>query len=112
MINNIPPKTFVKIEITYVNELKLDIVGNGLLVTIPMSVAPRYGTFLKEYLNSLAMVHTGLTIVVAVNSQERIRQIECRSHPALVEMGTVGVPLDLLDFEDFHAQASSAGKRK
>lgn len=112
MIGNIPPKTSVKIEITYVNELKPDAGGNGLLVTIPTSVAPRYGTPPKEYSNSSAMVHTGLAIVVAVNSQERIRQIECRSHPALVEMGTAGAPPDLLDFEDFHAQASSAGKRK
>jgi Vault protein inter-alpha-trypsin domain/von Willebrand factor type A domain len=112
MIGNIPPKTSVKIEITYVNELKPDVGGSGLLVTIPTSVAPRYGTPPKGYSNSSAMVHTGLAIVVAVSCQERIRQIECRSHPALVEMGTVGAPPDLLDFEDFHAQASSAGEKR
>lgn len=107
MIGNIPPKTSVKIEITYVSELKSDIGGQGYLVTIPTSLAPRYGTPPARFSSSSTIVHTGLAIVVAVNSLQPIRQVECRSHPVSVEMGSAGVPTDLLDFDAFYAQASS-----
>jgi hypothetical protein len=107
MIGNIPPKTSVKIEITYVSELKSDIGGQGYLVTIPTSLAPRYGTPPAGYSSSSAMVHTGLAVVVAVNSHQPICQIECRSHLVSVDMGSAGAPPDLLDFDVFYAQASS-----
>lgn len=107
MIGNIPPKTSVKIEITYVSELKSDIGGQGYLVTIPTSLAPRYGTPPAGYSSSSAMDHTGLAVVVAVNSHQPICQIECRSHLVSVDMGSAGAPPDLLDFDVFYAQASS-----
>lgn len=110
MIGNIQPKTSVKIEITFVSELKQDIGGHGNLVTIPTSLAPRYGTPPGGLSSSSKFVHTGLTIVVAVNSPRPIRQIECRSHPVSVEMGSAGVGPDLLAFDAFYATASSMDK--
>lgn len=110
MIGNIPPKTSVKIEITYVSELKSDIGRQGYLVTIPTSLAPRYGTPPAGYSSSSAMVHTGLAVVVAVNSHQPICQIECRSHLVSVGMGSAGAPPDLLDFDVFYAQAARGGK--
>jgi Vault protein inter-alpha-trypsin domain/von Willebrand factor type A domain len=107
MIGNIPPKTSVKIEITYVHKLKADISGQGYLVTIPTSLAPRYGTPPTRYSSSSSVVHTGLAIVIGINSQEPIRQIECRSHPVSIEIGSAGSPLDLLDFDTFYEEASS-----
>ncbi len=43
LIGNIPPKTTVKIDITYVHDLKGEPGGTGVIVTIPTSIAPRYG---------------------------------------------------------------------
>jgi hypothetical protein len=42
-LGNIPPQTTVKVEIHYINVLKANLGGDGVLVTIPTSAAPRYG---------------------------------------------------------------------
>jgi len=42
-VGNIPAQTTVKIEICYITELKADLGGDGVVLTIPTSVAPRYG---------------------------------------------------------------------
>lgn len=65
VIGNIPPRTIVKVEFTYVNELKADTGGDGILVTIPTSIAPRYGTPPTGHLeraasSSLKSVQNGL----------------------------------------------------
>ena len=113
-MGNIPPKTSVKVEITYVSRAKTDGGGKGILVTIPTSIAPRYGTPPARYSGSSAMAQVGLSIVVRVTSGDPIRHVECRTHPASVEMGTAGPPIDLKDFETFMAVAMDAagGKSK
>src|SRR4051794_25132806 len=90
LLGNIPPKTAVKVEIIYLSQLKMDIGGRGSLVTIPTSLAPRYGTPPARLEGNSSMACTGLAIAVAINSQEPIRQVECRSHPVSVEMGSAG----------------------
>lgn len=44
-LGNIPPETIVEVSLTYIHELKVAHVleGIGLLVTVPTSIAPRYG---------------------------------------------------------------------
>jgi hypothetical protein len=68
LIENILPKTSVKIEITYISELKPDIGRQGYLVTVLTSLAPRYEKSLAGFSSFSTIVHTDLTIVVAVNS--------------------------------------------
>ncbi|KAK3367386.1 von Willebrand factor type A domain-containing protein [Lasiosphaeria ovina] len=113
MIGNIPPKTSVKVDVTYINALKPDSGGQGHLITIPTSLAPRYGTPPRGlFTNSSDVVNTGLSIVVAVNTRHPIRQIECRSHPVSIDVGSSGAPPDLTDFDAFYAQASSEPKKE
>ena len=77
-------------EITYVNELKADIEGEGVLVTLPTSIAPRYGAPPPHLSASSATDKNGLQITIHVNTSESLRKLESRTHPISVEMGTAG----------------------
>lgn len=85
-LGNIPPKTTVKVDIVYVNELKPDLGGEGVLVTVPTSLAPRYGTPPSGYFpdSSTQSSQTGLRIAVHVTAPVPIRKVESRSHPISV----------------------------
>src|SRR6266480_242553 len=83
-LGNIPAKTTVKVEIIYVNELKADIGGEGVLVTIPTSVAPRYGTPPTRFSSSSATAKNGLHITVNVAATVALRKLESRTHPISV----------------------------
>jgi Mg-chelatase subunit ChlD len=76
------------VEITYVNELKADIGGEGVLVILPTSIAPRYGVPPAEMLSSSAKVENGLHVAVHVHAMIPLRKLESRTHPISVEMGT------------------------
>jgi hypothetical protein len=78
------------VEITYVNELKADIEGEGVLVTLPTSIAPRYGAPPPHLSASSATDKNGLQITIHVNTSEPLRKLESRTHPISVEMGTAG----------------------
>ena len=105
-LGNIPPHTIVTVEMSYVNELKADLGGDGVLVTIPTSVAPRYGTPPEHYSQGLAsnptnpIVENGLRIQVEVSSPVPIRKLESRTHPISVELGTEGHPSSSRSFRD------------
>jgi Mg-chelatase subunit ChlD len=91
-IGNIQPNHDVKIEIHYVTELKADLSGHGLVLTIPSSVAPRYGTppaSISGNLNSSSRTHIdgGIKIEVNVTMPVSVRSLKCRAHPVEVEMG-------------------------
>jgi hypothetical protein len=92
-LGNIPPQATIKVEITYINELKADLGGNGVLVTIPTSVAPRYGTPPAGYTrgsassSTVAPVENGLGIQVEVFAPVPIHMLESRTHPISVELG-------------------------
>ena len=92
-LGNIPPKTSVKIEIVYINELNADVGGEGVLVTIPTSVAPRYGTPPNSFSESADTgitgdyIKKGLKIKVDVTAAVPIQKLESRTHPISVEMG-------------------------
>ena len=99
-LGNIPAKTTVKVEITYVHEVKADIGGEGILLTIPSSVAPRYGTPPERYAPSLDTSGNGLHVNVNVTAAVSIRKLESRTHPISVEMGTAGPPAPVPSFGD------------
>jgi Mg-chelatase subunit ChlD len=92
-LGNIPPQTTVNVEITYINELKADLGGDGVLVTIPTSVAPRYGTPPADYTqgsadgSTVAPAENGLAIKVEVSALAPIYKLESRTHPISVELG-------------------------
>jgi hypothetical protein len=100
VLGNIPPKAVVKIQLVYVNDLKADLSGEGLLVTIPTFIAPRYGQPPVGYSASSQTIEVGLKIVVRVNSLDPIKKLDCRSHPISVEMGTSGRPSRALTLGD------------
>jgi hypothetical protein len=107
-IGNIPPKSVVRINITYLHELKADLGDEGLLVTIPTSIAPRYGVPPGGYSNSSSTIESGLQIVIGVNSLEPIKQLPCHTHPISVEIGTSGPPPEALNFDALARQTGKA----
>lgn len=85
-LGNIPPNTSVSVEMVYLNELKVEIGGQGLMLTIPTSVAPRYGSSpLESSANALSGDNSGLEIVVDIHTLIRLRRIESTTHPTSVE---------------------------
>lgn len=90
-VGNIPAQTTVKVEMVYTNLLKIDVSTGGLLLTIPTSVAPRYGTAPAGH-NSRThhpLPMDGLRITVQASLPVAIRKLESRTHPISVEMGAV-----------------------
>jgi hypothetical protein len=95
-VGNIPAQSTVKVEICYITELKADLSGEGVLVTIPTSVAPRYGASPISFSSSSASASfavppgNGLQIQIQVSSPVAINRIESRTHPVTIEMGSHG----------------------
>jgi len=105
-LGNIPARTDVRIEIMYVNELKPDFGGEGVLVTIPTSIAPRYGNPPEGYTqdgNSSLKSHNGMDIRIGVSTPVPIRKLESRTHPISVEIGSAAHPVSTNTFGDFAA---------
>jgi Vault protein inter-alpha-trypsin domain len=92
-LGNISPQTPVEVEIHYINTLKADLGGDGVPVTIPTSVAPRYGIPPRSYrqppASSSAVVtsNSNLKIQVKVSAPVRIRKLVSRTHPYLLSLG-------------------------
>ncbi|KAL5345586.1 hypothetical protein ACLOAV_009340 [Pseudogymnoascus australis] len=112
-VGNIPAETTVKVEISYITELKADLGGDGVLVTIPTSVAPRYGavpsTMRENAAKSLAVPEkNGLQIKIQVSSPVAITKIESRTHPVSIEMGSHGTRLTK-DIRDFSKKQAPQG---
>ena len=95
-IGNLPAQSTIKIEVCYITELKADLSGDGILVTIPTSVAPRYGAppsslSSSAVSNSLAVPpENGLQIEIRVSSPVEIETIESRTHPPTIKIGSHG----------------------
>ncbi|CZR51264.1 uncharacterized protein PAC_01139 [Phialocephala subalpina] len=95
-VGNIPAQSTVNIEICYITELKADLSGDGILLTIPTSVAPRYGASPSSFSTSTASKplavppENGLQIQIQVSSPVAINTIESRTHPVTIEMGSHG----------------------
>lgn len=88
-VGNIPVQETVKIEITYTNLLKVDNSTGGLVLTIPTSIAPRYGVVPDGYSAQQSSITEGLQLNVQASMPAAIRKMESRSHPISVEIGAV-----------------------
>jgi hypothetical protein len=75
-VGNIPAQTTVKIEITYTNLLKVDNSTGGLVLTIPTSIAPRYGDVPEGYSGNESLLTEGLRINVQASMPTAIRKME------------------------------------
>jgi hypothetical protein len=51
-IGNVPAGATIKVDITYLGELKHDAEADGIRFTIPTSIAPRYGSYPGRLLKS------------------------------------------------------------
>ncbi|KAH6892946.1 von Willebrand factor type A domain-containing protein, partial [Thelonectria olida] len=99
-IGNVPAKSVIRVEIIYLNELEADAGGEGVLLTIPTSIAPRYGHSPQEISSASEVTETGLRIEVAVSSPDSIRRLESCTHPVSVEIGRAGPPAGAVSFSD------------
>ncbi|KAI9037340.1 VIT and vWA domain-containing protein [Aspergillus affinis] len=110
-LGNIPSQTDVTVEITLATQLKGDQTTSATTLTIPTSVAPRYGYQPAGYTHpetaSTAAVagDDALHINVQVSMLEQIRKIESQTHTISVTIGPeTGV------FDPCKASASLAGR--
>lgn len=102
-LGNIPPQTTVKVEIAYTGLLKVDISTGGLVLSIPTSVAPRYGTAPEEHRAADPLPTEGLRVNIQASMPAAIRKMESGTHPISVEIGAVSHQ----SFHTFAAGASS-----
>jgi hypothetical protein len=102
-LGNIPAQTTVRVEIAYTGLLKVDISTGGLVLNIPTSVAPRYGSAPEEYSAADPLPTEGLRISIHASMPAAIRKMESGTHPISVEIGAVSHQ----SFQTFAAGASS-----
>ncbi|KAK3949384.1 von Willebrand factor type A domain-containing protein [Pseudoneurospora amorphoporcata] len=89
-VGNVPSGASLKVEITYLGELKNDAGVDGIRYTIPTSVAPRYGDFPGTLLDApQAVTKSGIQITVDVETPNgsNIKSIQSPSHPISVTIG-------------------------
>lgn len=111
-IGNIKPRTTVKVEITYVEELHTDLGGDGIVVTIPTSVAPRYGIPPAGYATNSSVKETELEIDVDIAYPDPIGEgdIICRSgHETYIQYGKLKHLTEAASFEALAELQSQAG---
>jgi hypothetical protein len=110
-LGNIPARTKVRIEITYINELKPDIDGEGMILTIPSSIAPRYGTppvNLLARIDSKLDTEPSMSIRVDLSMPLPIRKLESHTHLISVEIGSTRRSARANTFRDLATGASAA----
>ena len=94
-VGNVPPKTTVRVEITYLGELKHDAEVDGIRLTIPTVIFPRYGSLPESMRATTASLDTtgpgGLEITVdaQMSTGSTIKSIQSPSHPISVSIGTL-----------------------
>ena len=92
LVSNIPEDKSVDITITYVQELKHDAEVDGVRLTIPTSIAPRYGSYPGEIMNSSAVNDSGgisITVDVSMADGIPVKKVISPSHPIEVSLGTL-----------------------
>lgn len=106
-IGNIASDTTVRVEITYIEELHVDLGGDGVLVTMPTSVAPRYGTPPEAYKGKSTPKEPHLGIVVSIASSSSEKPVVCRSgHDIKAEYEEIDQGSEEERFEDIAALES------
>lgn len=89
-VGNVPAGATIRVDITYLGELKHDAEVDGIRYTIPTSIAPRYGDYPGQLLSSTALgKNDGISIVVdvAMPDGSNIKNVQSPSHPISVTIG-------------------------
>ncbi|GAB1311476.1 hypothetical protein MFIFM68171_01686 [Madurella fahalii] len=89
-VGNVPAGATLKVDITYLGELKHDAEVDGIRYTIPTRIAPRYGEYPGQLLSSSTVgKNDGIRIVVDVEmpNGSNIKNIQSPSHPISVTVG-------------------------
>ncbi|KAK3297357.1 von Willebrand factor type A domain-containing protein [Chaetomium fimeti] len=86
-LGNVPERTKVKVELTYITVLKhrFSDTKNTATLTLPTSIAPRYGDVPEEY-NDAATTNVphGLALEIEIVESERIASIVSTTHAVAV----------------------------
>lgn len=87
-LGNVPAHARITVNITYVGELKSD-PEDGIRLTIPTTIAPRYGAFPGSVLGAQSCNQGRMEITVDVTMEEgsNIQRIQSPSHPISTEIG-------------------------
>ncbi|KAJ4865416.1 vault protein inter-alpha-trypsin domain-containing protein [Trichoderma breve] len=108
-LGNIPSRAkSVKVEITYLGELKHDAQVDGLRFTIPTKLAPRYGQHSMTGSNTFqGGKHITITVDTDMSSGSAIKSIQSPSHPISVNIGTLSTATsDTPSLQKAHATLS------
>lgn len=93
-IGNVPAGAVVEVDISYVSELKHDAEVDGIRLTIPARVLPRYGDHRVSLLPLASSLPSGtmdIVVDVTLPRQNSIQKIQSPSHPISVTLGTTSV---------------------
>ncbi|RYN41229.1 hypothetical protein AA0112_g2123 [Alternaria arborescens] len=91
-ISNIPNGASVQVSVKYVQELKHDAEVDGIRLTIPSSISPRYGYYPGKLQETPAEIDSkGISITVDVNMAQGIpiKKVISPSHPIEVTLGSL-----------------------
>lgn len=91
-IGNVPAGAEIVVDITYLGELQHDAEIDGVRLTIPTVIAPRYGNYPGELLQRPTNVSAGgIEIVVDAEMPTgcNIKSVQSPSHPISVSIGNV-----------------------
>jgi len=108
-IGNVPAGAEIKVEITYLGELKHDAEADGIRFTIPTTIAPRYGNYPGQLINAATtVISSGIDIVVdaEVPTGSSIKSVQSPSHPISVTIGNTST--GAAAGEDMSLQKASA----
>jgi len=107
-ISNIPGGASVHVSIKYIQELKHDAEVDGIRLTMPASVSPRYGSFPGKLQESSAEIDSkGISITVDVKMAAGIpiKKVISPSHPIEVTLGSLST--STIDEEALFSQGSA-----
>jgi len=90
-IANIPAHSSVQVTITYVQELRHDAEVDGVRLTIPTSISPRYGSYPGPLQESSAVGLKGMSLTIDMRMADGvpIKKVMSPTHPIEVSLGTL-----------------------
>lgn len=103
LVGNIPGETNISVHIEYIHEIKAAILDSGehvLELSIPMSIAPRYGGLASDTgvgMSSSTMEEDGLNIIVKVCDSSKVKKLHCNRHVTLQQ----NIPVQLTKVSNF-----------
>lgn len=91
-VSNIPAGSSIQVTITYIQELKHDAEVDGVRLTIPTSISPRYGEYPGQLMDASEIDSSGgisLTIDASMADGIPITKVISPSHPIEVTLGSL-----------------------